>query len=69
MSDIPLPPRAGETKDHRGPMLILGAVNYDMYPPKMVPGMHVIVHTSATNDKDARLLLMSMGIPFHGKLR
>lgn len=47
----------------------IGAVNYDMYPPKMVPGMHVIVHTSATNDRDARLLLMSMGIPFHGKLR
>lgn len=40
-----------------------------MYPPKMVPGMHVIVHTSATNDRDAKLLLMAMGVPFYGKLR
>lgn len=40
-----------------------------MYPPKMVPGMHVTVHTSATNDKDAKLLLMSMGVPFYGKMR
>ncbi|KAL7270682.1 54S ribosomal protein L7, mitochondrial [Rhizina undulata] len=44
-------------------------VNYDMYPPKMIPGMHVTVHTSATNDKDARILLQSFGIPFYGKNR
>ncbi|KAJ9643104.1 54S ribosomal protein L7, mitochondrial [Coniosporium tulheliwenetii] len=43
-------------------------VNYDMYPPKMIPGCHVTVHTSATNDRDARLLLSSIGIPFYGKL-
>ncbi|KAF2721330.1 ribosomal protein L5 [Polychaeton citri CBS 116435] len=43
-------------------------VNYDMYPPKMIPGCHIIVHTSATNDKDARMLLSSIGIPFYGKL-
>ncbi|EYE93419.1 mitochondrial 54S ribosomal protein uL5m [Aspergillus ruber CBS 135680] len=43
-------------------------VNYDMYPPKMIPGCHVTLHTSARTDKDARLLLSAMGIPFHGKL-
>ncbi|RPB26815.1 ribosomal protein L5 [Terfezia boudieri ATCC MYA-4762] len=43
-------------------------VNYDMYPPKMIPGCHVTVHTSATNDRDARLLLTSFGVPFYGRL-
>jgi len=43
-------------------------VNYDMYPPKLIPGCHVTIHTSATNDRDARLLLSSIGIPFYGKL-
>ena len=38
------------------------------YPPKMIPGCHVIIHTSASTDRDARLLLRSIGIPFHGKL-
>lgn len=37
------------------------------YPPKMIPNVDVIVCTTATNDRDARLLLSSMGIPFHGK--
>lgn len=44
-------------------------VNYDMYPPKMIPGMHIIVKTTATNDEDGRLLLESFGIPFTGKAR
>ncbi|KAE8355502.1 ribosomal protein L5 domain-containing protein [Aspergillus coremiiformis] len=43
-------------------------VNYDMYPPKMIPGCHITVHTSAKTDKDARLLLSAMGIPFYGKI-
>ncbi|KAL2865660.1 mitochondrial 54S ribosomal protein uL5m [Aspergillus lucknowensis] len=43
-------------------------VNYDMYPPKMIPGCHITVHTTATTDKDARLLLSAMGIPFYGKI-
>ncbi|KAI5781472.1 ribosomal protein L5 domain-containing protein [Geopyxis carbonaria] len=43
-------------------------VNYDMYPPKMIPGIHVTVHTSATNDKDARKLLQAFGVPFYGKI-
>jgi len=42
-------------------------VNYDMYPPKMIPGCHVTVHTSATTDREARLLLTSIGVPFHGQ--
>lgn len=37
------------------------------YPPKMIPHIDVIVHTTATNDKDARQLLSSMGVPFYGK--
>lgn len=42
-------------------------VNYDMYPPKMIPGFHVTVKTTATSDRHARLLLSSMGVPFYGK--
>ncbi|KAF2202647.1 50S ribosomal subunit L7 [Delitschia confertaspora ATCC 74209] len=42
-------------------------VNYDSYPPKMIPGCHITIHTSATNDRDARLLLQSIGLPFYGK--
>ena len=42
-------------------------VNYDSYPPKMIPGCNITIKTSATNDRDARLLLMALGIPFHGK--
>ena len=42
-------------------------VNYDMYPPHMIPGCHITIHTSATNDADARILLKSLGIPFYGK--
>lgn len=37
------------------------------YPPKMIPGFHVMVHTTATTDRDARMLLSSIGIPFYGK--
>ncbi|KAF2005421.1 ribosomal protein L5 [Amniculicola lignicola CBS 123094] len=43
-------------------------VNYDSYPPKMIPGCHITIHTSATNDRDALLLMQSIGIPFYGKL-
>ncbi|EHL00018.1 putative 60S ribosomal protein L7, mitochondrial [Glarea lozoyensis 74030] len=43
-------------------------INYDMYPPKMIPGFHVVIHTSAASDRHARLLLSSMGVPFTGKL-
>ncbi|OQE40094.1 hypothetical protein PENCOP_c006G04912 [Penicillium coprophilum] len=43
-------------------------INYDMYPPKMIPGCHITLHTTAKTDKDARLLLSAMGIPFYGKI-
>ncbi|KAF2638863.1 ribosomal protein L5 [Massarina eburnea CBS 473.64] len=43
-------------------------VNYDAYPPRMIPGCHITVHTDATNNKDARLLLQAIGLPFYGKL-
>ncbi|KAK4543103.1 hypothetical protein LTR36_005880 [Oleoguttula mirabilis] len=43
-------------------------VNYDMYPPRMIPGCHVTIHTSAKDDRDARLLLTQVGVPFFGKL-
>ena len=33
----------------------------------MIPCFHVIVHTSATTDQDARLLLTAIGIPFYVK--
>lgn len=38
------------------------------YPPKMIPGCHITLHTTAKADKDARLLLSAMGIPFYGKI-
>ncbi|CAI6334027.1 unnamed protein product [Periconia digitata] len=44
-------------------------VNYDAYPPKMIPGCYITIHTDATNDKDARLLLQAIGLPFYGKLK
>lgn len=43
-------------------------VNIDSYPPKMIPGCHVTIQTSATNDRDARMLCTAIGIPFDGKL-
>lgn len=43
-------------------------VNYDAYPPKMIPGCHITIQTTAATDKDARLLLSSIGIPFYGKI-
>ncbi|TQS35711.1 hypothetical protein Golomagni_03860 [Golovinomyces magnicellulatus] len=43
-------------------------VNYDqMYPPKMIPGFHVLVKTTATSDRQARLLLSGLGVPFYSK--
>lgn len=43
-------------------------VNYDMYPVKMIPGCHVTVHTTAVTDREARLLLTAIGVPFEGQL-
>ncbi|KAK3328394.1 ribosomal protein L5 domain-containing protein [Cercophora scortea] len=44
-------------------------VNYDMYPSKMLTGCRVFVKTTATSDRQARLLLQSMGVPFYGQIR
>ncbi|KAL5114553.1 54S ribosomal protein L7, mitochondrial [Pleosporales sp. CAS-2024a] len=43
-------------------------VNYDAYPPKMIPGCYITICTDATNNEDARLLVQALGIPFYGKL-
>jgi large subunit ribosomal protein L5 len=43
--------------------------NYDAFPEKMLPGIHVSIHTSAKLDKEARLLLTAMGVPFTGKFQ
>lgn len=43
------------------------ADNIQMYPPKMIPGFHVLCKTSATSDRQARLLLKALGVPFYGK--
>lgn len=40
-------------------------VNYDAYPPKMIPGARVNVVTTATSDRHARLLMQALGVPFH----
>ncbi len=38
-----------------------------MYPPKLLPGCRVFIKTSATSDRQARLLLQAMGLPFYGE--
>ena len=45
--------------------------NTDMlqsYPAKMIPGFHVVIKTTATSDRHARLLMSALGMPFYGKL-
>ncbi|GAB1315021.1 54S ribosomal protein L7, mitochondrial [Madurella fahalii] len=44
-------------------------VNYSMYPAKMLPGCRVFVKTTATSDRQARLLLEAFGVPFYGPVR
>ncbi|KAK1835426.1 ribosomal protein L5 domain-containing protein [Podospora conica] len=44
-------------------------VNYDMYPLKSIPGCRVFIKTTATSDRQGRLLLQAMGIPFYGQIR
>ncbi|KAH6641593.1 ribosomal protein L5 domain-containing protein [Chaetomium tenue] len=43
--------------------------NYWMYPAKMLPGCRVFIKTTATSDRQARLLLQSFGVPFYGEVR
>lgn len=35
----------------------------------MIPGLYLTIHTTANTDKDARLLLQSVGVPFYGKIK
>ncbi|KAI1407269.1 54S ribosomal protein L7 [Hypoxylon sp. FL1857] len=42
--------------------------NYSLYPSKMIPGCRVTLETTAKSDRHARILCMSLGIPFYGKL-
>ncbi|TEA11840.1 54S ribosomal protein L7 [Colletotrichum sidae] len=44
-------------------------VNYDMYPARLLPGCHIHIQTTATSNRQARLLLQAMGLPFYGKFR
>ncbi|KAK4127735.1 ribosomal protein L5 [Parathielavia appendiculata] len=40
-----------------------------LYPAKMLPGCRVFIKTSATSDRQARLLLQAFGVPFYGEVR
>jgi len=40
-----------------------------MYPTKMIPGCRIFLKTTATSDRQARLLLQSMGMPFYGTIK
>ncbi|OLN84880.1 54S ribosomal protein L7, mitochondrial [Colletotrichum chlorophyti] len=44
-------------------------INYDMYPAKLLPGCHIFIETTATSNRQARLLLQALGLPFYGKFR
>jgi large subunit ribosomal protein L5 len=46
----------------------IGILTNHSYPPKMIPGCHITIQTDATSNKDARLLLQAIGLPFYGKL-
>lgn len=43
-------------------------VNYSHYPARMIPGLRIFVETTATSDRQARLLLGAFGLPFYGEL-
>lgn len=42
--------------------------NVATFPPQMIPGCRISVNTSARSTRHARLLLQSLGVPFHGPL-
>ncbi|KAI1622893.1 50S ribosomal protein L5 [Exophiala viscosa] len=43
--------------------------SFDNYPNiRQIPGLYITIHTTASCDKDARLLLQQLGIPFYGKI-
>ncbi|KAL2760785.1 hypothetical protein ACRALDRAFT_2039346 [Sodiomyces alcalophilus JCM 7366] len=45
------------------------AVNWDIYPARLVPGCRIAIQTTATSDRHARLLFQALGLPFYGKVR
>ncbi|KAK2021789.1 ribosomal L5P family protein [Colletotrichum zoysiae] len=44
-------------------------VNWDMYPARLIPGCHIFIQTTATSNRQARLLLQALGLPFYGKFK
>ncbi|KAI1636391.1 ribosomal protein L5 [Biscogniauxia mediterranea] len=42
--------------------------SYSLYPGKMIPGCRIVLETTATSDRHARILCKALGIPFYGKL-
>jgi len=42
------------------------ALNYDAYPPNMIPTVQVSLVTTCKEDKDMRLFVSSLGFPFKG---
>ncbi|KAF9881185.1 ribosomal L5P family protein [Colletotrichum karsti] len=44
-------------------------INYDMYPARLLPGCHIYIQTTATSNRQARLLLQALGLPFYGEFR
>ncbi|KAH8756766.1 ribosomal protein L5 domain-containing protein [Diaporthe sp. PMI_573] len=43
--------------------------NYDAYPAKMIPGCRVNVQTTAKSNRQARLLMQALGVPFDGDFK
>jgi large subunit ribosomal protein L5 len=43
--------------------------NYDMYPARLMPGCDIFIKTTGTSDRQGRLLLEALGLPFFGKAR
>jgi len=43
--------------------------NFSSYPTKMIPGCYISIQTTATSDRQGRLLLEALGIPFYGKVK
>ncbi|KAI8659519.1 hypothetical protein NCS56_01169200 [Fusarium sp. Ph1] len=41
--------------------------NYDMYPARLMPGCDIFIKTTGTSDRQGRLLLEALGLPFYGK--
>ncbi|KAK7531330.1 mitochondrial 54S ribosomal protein uL5m [Phyllosticta citribraziliensis] len=38
-------------------------INYDMYPAKMIPGLHIHLNTTARTDREGKILAGALGVP------